>query len=736
MTQLDDALAALALQPDPVTEVRLDHTWLRDVVAVLQAAGVEVGDVRDLASAALTRPPDGDVGDVLTLEDVSEAGWRPLPTGSSASGTGGAAGYHVIAPSDATAADRAAANEVAPGVDDQIVINAALAAHRRVRLTSGTFHCSATVGLDADEGDGGGYALVGSGRSTVLEFTDGTIPDLVRFGGSILTDASVITGPVEQSSSTLTIPEADAALYAPGDWCVLRADAKWSTTSLNDVNSEWVQVRAVSGATLTLHGRTVDAYTGTGIRLDRYRLLRDVRVSDLAIAGPGATTAAGSQNALTVFGCLDPRIDGVAVSACRSIGVRTLCCVGGTVDRILARDIQRTDGTLVGYGVDVVGCLGTVVSNVLGIGNRHTLDVHGGQVNGGIRTPISRDIIITSCRAIHDSSAGISTHVGSDGVTIADCVTYMCAGGIIVRGRGHTVRGCRVLGHADDIGTYTAGLIVGDGGDFVGIAGQDLIVEGNTFDLRRQDNDWVYGLDVNSSISSARIAGNVFRGFVANLVRSRGTAVRGLDLVDNTIDGGSMRSDFDLLALGDLSATGTLRGNTLTLPKARLGTAAALDMFHNRYSDGWDVDPTAIAAGAAAVPTIVNVLPSAVSTARPVEVAELRITSWHLALLDLAPYDNARLSGRITNAGNAGLKIGLQFSLTGVGGWAWLSSGTGVPAAGETLPADANGVFESGVATIAAAARGQRVTLRAVTIDGDGTTTVSYGQITMTLAAS
>lgn len=52
MTQLDDALAALALQPDPVTEVGLDHTWLRDVVAALQAAGV--GD-SDLAAAVAAK---------------------------------------------------------------------------------------------------------------------------------------------------------------------------------------------------------------------------------------------------------------------------------------------------------------------------------------------------------------------------------------------------------------------------------------------------------------------------------------------------------------------------------------------------------------------------------------------------------------------------------------------------------------------------------------------------------
>jgi len=52
VTQLDDALAALALQPDPVTEVGLDHTWLRDVVATLQAAGV--GD-SDLAAAVASK---------------------------------------------------------------------------------------------------------------------------------------------------------------------------------------------------------------------------------------------------------------------------------------------------------------------------------------------------------------------------------------------------------------------------------------------------------------------------------------------------------------------------------------------------------------------------------------------------------------------------------------------------------------------------------------------------------
>lgn len=74
MTQLDDALAALAQQPQGVIDVRLDHTWIRDVAAALRAAG---GDQAALL-AALAR---GDDGQILTADPDGDYGiaWAPPP---------------------------------------------------------------------------------------------------------------------------------------------------------------------------------------------------------------------------------------------------------------------------------------------------------------------------------------------------------------------------------------------------------------------------------------------------------------------------------------------------------------------------------------------------------------------------------------------------------------------------------------------------------------------------------
>lgn len=82
MTQLDDALAALAQQPDPVADVRLGHTWIRDVAATLRAAGLDSAEVRDLLAQKLTAPDGGMAGDVLTRAADGTV-WAPATGGGS-----------------------------------------------------------------------------------------------------------------------------------------------------------------------------------------------------------------------------------------------------------------------------------------------------------------------------------------------------------------------------------------------------------------------------------------------------------------------------------------------------------------------------------------------------------------------------------------------------------------------------------------------------------------------------
>lgn len=90
MAALDDALAALAQQPQPVSEMQLDWTWVRDVVAALVAAGADVSAV---GADKLTTPGGGAAGDVLTL-DPGPA-WRPPPGLSGVWDTGVAEVRHV-----------------------------------------------------------------------------------------------------------------------------------------------------------------------------------------------------------------------------------------------------------------------------------------------------------------------------------------------------------------------------------------------------------------------------------------------------------------------------------------------------------------------------------------------------------------------------------------------------------------------------------------------------------------
>lgn len=76
-----------------------------------------------------------------------------------------------IAAEDATDAEKLYANEVLDGVADEVQINAALAAHEHVRLSSGTFTRAAAINVIGDDSTGSpNQSLVGmGGESTVID---------------------------------------------------------------------------------------------------------------------------------------------------------------------------------------------------------------------------------------------------------------------------------------------------------------------------------------------------------------------------------------------------------------------------------------------------------------------------------------------------------------------------------------------------------------------------------------
>lgn len=349
---------------------------------------------------------------------------------------------------------------------------------------------------------------------------------VIAFAGSISTDVTTITGDIARGALTVTV--ASASGLAVGDVLLIRSTELFNPDKAQYTKGEMVDVAGVAGTTVTLAAPTRDSYTASGetISVDVITPLEDVGLRHVRVVGSGVTNG----YAVTMRYCdgidvdhvqiIDGKQEGMSISHSRHITVADSSATG-------------SDQTGLGYGVLLTGCEDAVIERFRGRGNRHSVDASNNLSSG-----ISRDITFRSVRAYHDLSAGISTHGGTQFVTIEDCHTYGCGGGIVTRGSDTTIDRCTVNGSASTAESYFHGILIGDASDTSGdgIGGTNLTIRDCRVDVTGLPSGGYDGMRVNAPLINARITGTIFTGFRAHGIHVRTNRTRNMMFDGNTID--------------------------------------------------------------------------------------------------------------------------------------------------------------------------------------------------------
>lgn len=131
------------------------------------------GDLLYWNGTAWTSIAIGTLGQVLEVGAGSTPTWDD-PSGGSATRTA----TKVVAASDATADEKAAADALCDGSSDETEINAALAADTRIVLSSGTFTIDGTITAAVAD-----VTLEGQGRGTTIFLANASDCDVITVGG-------------------------------------------------------------------------------------------------------------------------------------------------------------------------------------------------------------------------------------------------------------------------------------------------------------------------------------------------------------------------------------------------------------------------------------------------------------------------------------------------------------------------------------------------------------------------
>lgn len=435
----------------------------------------------------------------------------------------------LVAASDASASSKARADYICDGVDDQVQINAAIAAlpagGGRVVLSEGTFLISDTI---SDQGKSN-VALVGQGDSTIIKLADNTIT-VVALVQIELTNVS--------------------------GWML--ADFKYDGNRANQVQ------------VLSSHAVHLDQVTNSIVKNVTFR---DTVVTSLRIE-------ASSEN--QVIGCRffddDDMAVFIAYGSHRNV---VLGCYfeGGTEDAaIKIREVSHgniIDGCTFFDGPSAaiqivsgaaVACDRNIVSNCFMDGNETTPDSRTkyavqGSLSGGT---IKHTLVIGN--TIINFNTGIAL-VGSEENIIGNNISD-CDSGIHVSGDGTVIIGNQV-NDIEGTGPDGAGILV---------TGHDNgVVNGNRVDSAK------HGIDVNNSDYNT-ISGNQTTNSVSTGIRENGTSDNNLIEVNTTVN--------NAVQITKLGASSIVRNNlghvTENSGTGSIDAAATTDVI----AHGLDVTPT------------------------------------------------------------------------------------------------------------------------------------------------
>lgn len=344
-------------------------------------------------------------------------------------------------------------------------------------------------------------------------------------GAAIALATSTVVGNLAAGATSITV--VNGALFTVGDVIRLRSSGEVYNDDRPTVHfkGELALIVGVVGNVLSLLTGLDDSYDATTYTVNVDRVdARTPRITGLEILGTGA-----GQHGLLVESFLDARVEGVRFDGCDVRGMVANYGLGITVAEATA--VGCNDATT-GYGIQIGDVDGATVRDSDGRNNRHSFEVGG-------EAP-SRNVTFSSCRAKGDSSAGLSSHGGSDRIVFRDCSADWCGGGFIIRGSNTTIEGGAVRGTHARSGSYVHGIRGGDdtpNDKGNGRGGKGLRVSGVHVDLRGHGlAQAVYGMYLTCAVDDAKITRATFKGHSAHGMWFSGDTHRDLVVAETHID--------------------------------------------------------------------------------------------------------------------------------------------------------------------------------------------------------
>lgn len=359
-------------------------------------------------------------------------------------------------------------------------------------------------------------------------------------------NVTTVTAAIPEGSNQITV--ASAAGLSVGQDIVIRSETEiWNPErGLQDTKSEWAQIAAISGTTVTLEAPTRDSYSITGhtVRIDTYSLVENVTLDGLHVIGGGAGQ---TQQLIRVNRARNVKVRNCTVESGETMGISIGRCHDVLIE---GNTVAYADQSSLGYGIQVTGCENVTISGNHGHHNRHSFDVngHGGLfANNGSQEPNSRNITISGNTAQYDYSSGITTHACSM-VHITGNHVSGCGGGIQVRGMNVTVAENTIDGtyHTVHVEAPKWPIQVGTGNTtedrWQPYSGRGLRIIGNRIRAYAEPGAaGTRGIVLSSALEDAVIANNVVSGSTIDALLISGSVLTNVVIEGNVIQATSGR---------------------------------------------------------------------------------------------------------------------------------------------------------------------------------------------------
>lgn len=348
-------------------------------------------------------------------------------------------------------------------------------------------------------------------------------------------DAAMVTSAVDEGSDKLVVSSVDT--FGIGDMLFLHSkDAFHKDRDPPYKKEEWVVIKSIDSGTktLTLRDPTYYSYTLPALNDDKAKL--DLISTPAAnIVFRGLTVKQSGTRAVRIQYFKDSKIENCRVEG----GEAGLWLSSGMRGDIIGCTAEGCNENSRGYAFYFTSVQGGRAVRCYGVNNRHSFEAANS----------SKEIIIDKCIIHEDTSFGISSHGGTDGITVTNCRIYGAADGIYLRGTNNRVANNwgRRLGRAPGGGVPAPGtsnvsgfcIQIGEGTvsswDTI-ISGINLVCTGNVFE------DCWRGIQINGPADNARITGNVLKDCIYDDSTSTGgiwlkRGGKNITVNDNSING-------------------------------------------------------------------------------------------------------------------------------------------------------------------------------------------------------